>query len=105
MFDYITASIGKDIRADVFKEIIGKDVAFFDSRKTGDLISRLQADTAKIESALSTNVAMLVKSTLYNVIVLVLFFVISWKMTLFTLAVMIPGMLSGPMYGKTMKRL
>lgn len=43
-----------DLRRDVFEEIIKKDVEFFDSRKTGDLISRLQADTAKIEAALTT---------------------------------------------------
>jgi ABC-type multidrug transport system fused ATPase/permease subunit len=48
---------------------------------------------------------MLVKSMLYSIIVLVMFFIISWKMTLFTLAIMLPSMLSGPAYGSTMKRL
>jgi ABC-type multidrug transport system fused ATPase/permease subunit len=38
----------------VFEKIINQEVAFFDSRKTGDLISRLQADTAKIENALAS---------------------------------------------------
>jgi ABC-type multidrug transport system fused ATPase/permease subunit len=53
----------------------------------------LSADTAKIENALSTQVSMLVKSAVYNVIVLVMFFYISWKITLFTLGVMLPTML------------
>jgi len=31
-----------------------KDVEFFDSRKTGDLISRLVSDTTKVENAVSS---------------------------------------------------
>ena len=82
-----------------------KDVAFFDSRRTGDLISRLSSDTAAIEGAISTQVAMLLKSGLYCIIVLVMFFVISWKMTLFTLGVMLPTTVAGPIYGKFAKRI
>ncbi len=37
VFQLITEKIGRDLRRDVFEEIINKDVAFFDSRKTGDL--------------------------------------------------------------------
>jgi ABC-type bacteriocin/lantibiotic exporter with double-glycine peptidase domain len=48
---------------------------------------------------------MMIKSGLFSLIVIVMFFLISWKMTLFTLGVMLPGMASGPIYGKTMKVL
>lgn len=89
----------------MFEQIINKDVAFFDTRKTGDLISRLQADTAKIENALSTQVALVLKSGIFSIIVLIMFFIISWKMTLFTVAIMLPAMCVGPVYGRTMKRL
>lgn len=47
----------------------------------------------------------MVKSAIYSMIVLVMFFIISWKMTLFTLAIMLPAMFTGPAYGRTMKRL
>jgi ATP-binding cassette subfamily B protein len=93
------------LRQDVFEQIIHKDVAFFDSRRTGDLISRLSSDTAAIEGAISTQVAMLLKSGLYCIIVIVMFFLISWKMTLFTLGIMLPTTIMGPMYGKFVKRI
>jgi len=93
------------LRQDVFEKIINQDVAFFDARRTGDLISRLQADTAKIENALASQVAMLLKSAIYDLIVLFMFFKISWKMTLFTLAIMLPTMCFGPVYGRAMRRL
>jgi ABC-type multidrug transport system fused ATPase/permease subunit len=80
-------------------------VAFFDSRRTGDLISRLSSDTAQIENAISTQVAMMIKSGLFCIIViLMLFFVISWKMTLFLIATMLPTMCFVPVFGKFMKR-
>ena len=40
-----TEMMGRSIRLDVFKEIMRKDVEFFDERMTGDLISRLITDT------------------------------------------------------------
>jgi ABC-type multidrug transport system fused ATPase/permease subunit len=34
-----------------------------------------------------------------------MFFLISWKMTLFTLGIMLPSMLFGPVYGKFMRKI
>jgi len=93
------------MREDLFREILSKDCEFFDSRKTGDLLSRLSADTAKIENAVSTQVSILIKSTLFIIVVFGMFFYISWKMALFTLAVMMPTLFAGPIYGKFMKRV
>lgn len=74
-------------------------------RRTGDLISRLSSDTAQIEGAISTQVGMLVKSSLFCIVVVVMFFLISWKMTLFTLAMMLPTMLFTPIYGRFARRI
>jgi len=93
------------LREDLFKEILSKDCEFFDSRKTGDLLSRLSADTAKIENAISSQVSILIKSLLYILIVFGMFFYISWKMALFTIGVMIPTLFAGPIYGRFMKRI
>jgi ABC-type multidrug transport system fused ATPase/permease subunit len=48
---------------------------------------------------------MMIKAGIFNIIVIVMFFIISWKMTLFTLGIMVPTMCFGPLYGKAMKRL
>jgi ATP-binding cassette subfamily B protein len=93
------------LREETFHEIINKDCEFFDTRKTGDLISRLQSDTAKIEGALASQVSMLLKSAIFNIVVVVMFFIISWKMTFFTLGIMIPTLFLGPSYGKFMQRI
>ena len=78
-------------------------MAFFDTRRTGDLISRLSSDTAKIENALSTQFALLVKSVIFCSVIVIMFFIISWKMTLFTLALLIPSSLVFPVWGNYKK--
>ena len=44
----LNSRFGQDLRLDLFSEIMRKDVEFFDSRKTGDLISRLNTDVQQI---------------------------------------------------------
>jgi ABC-type multidrug transport system fused ATPase/permease subunit len=48
---------------------------------------------------------MLLKSLIFNIVVVVMFFIISWKMTLFTLGIMIPTLFMGPSYGKFMQKI
>lgn len=36
--------IARNLRRDFYNSIISKDVAFYDERRTGDLISRLNSD-------------------------------------------------------------
>ena len=45
VFGWMAVNIGAELRQDLFEEIMHKDVEFFDGRKTGDLISRMEADT------------------------------------------------------------
>jgi len=54
---------------------------------------------------LATQASLLFKSIIYNLIVLAMFFYLSWEMTVFTLGLMLPTMIFGPVYGKFMKRI
>src|SRR5690606_19887304 len=40
-----------DLRADVFAHVIGLDMRYFDATRTGDIVSRLTADTTQIKAA------------------------------------------------------
>jgi len=50
-------------------------------------------------------VAIVLRSGLYNTCVTVLLFVLSWKMTLFMLAILTPALVAGPLYGKFRRRI
>lgn len=78
---------------------------FFDSRKTGDLCSRLQSDISKIENAISNQFAVLVSSTIYLIICIFILFFISSYMTLFTIGIILPMIIIGPLYGGYLRKI
>lgn len=44
VFNILSERIARNLRRDFYNSIISKDVAFYDERRTGDLISRLNSD-------------------------------------------------------------
>lgn len=48
LFSIMSERISRNLRLDFFESVINKDVAFFDERRTGDLMSRLNSDTQVI---------------------------------------------------------
>lgn len=70
------------IRKKLFECIIRQDISFFDVNKTGELMNRLSADTTVIQSCLSVNVSMSLRSLALIFVSTILLFVTSWKLTL-----------------------
>jgi len=46
------------LRKDLFEHLLGQEIAFFDEHKTGELTSRLSADTTLVQNAVSVNISM-----------------------------------------------
>jgi ATP-binding cassette subfamily B protein len=63
---YLVMSIGErivaDLRRDVFAHLISLSPAFFDSARSGELISRLTADTTQIKSAVGASVSIALRN-------------------------------------------
>ena len=53
-----------DLRRDVFAHLISLSPAFFDSARSGELISRLTADTTQIKSAVGASVSIALRNLL-----------------------------------------
>jgi ATP-binding cassette subfamily B protein len=68
---YLVVTLGErivaDLRAAVFDRLTGLDPAFFDATRSGELVSRLTADTTQVKSAFGVSVSM----ALRNVVLLV----------------------------------
>lgn len=103
LFNLISERIAKNLRSDLYSSIVNKDVAFFDDRKTGDLLSRLNSDTSVIQDGLSTNVSMFIRSFIFIIAAIIVLFIISWELTLATLGTIIPVIVFSFIYGKKMK--
>lgn len=44
IFNILSERIARNLRKDFYESIVNKDIAFFDERRTGDLVSRLNSD-------------------------------------------------------------
>jgi ATP-binding cassette subfamily B protein len=65
---YLVMTIGErivaDLRRDVFAHLMSLSPAFFDSARSGELISRLTADTTQIKSAVGASVSIALRNVL-----------------------------------------
>src|ERR1700710_728876 len=63
---YLVMTIGErivaDLRRDVFAHLISLSPAFFDSARSGELMSRLTADTTQIKSAVGASVSLALRN-------------------------------------------
>jgi ATP-binding cassette subfamily B protein len=63
---YLVTTLGErivaDLRADVFGHIVRLSAAFFDTAKTGEMVSRLTADTTQIKAAVGSSVSVALRN-------------------------------------------
>jgi ATP-binding cassette subfamily B protein len=63
---YLVTTLGErvvaDLRRDVFAHLTGLDAAFYDSARTGELVSRLTADTTQIKSAFGSSASIALRN-------------------------------------------
>ncbi len=50
------------LRDKVYRAILNQEIAFFDGRRTGELLSRLAADATVLQNAVSVNISILMRS-------------------------------------------
>ena len=64
IYNILSERIARNLRRDFYNSLIEKDIAFFDSKRTGDLISRLNSDIGVIQDTLGTNFSMFIRGLL-----------------------------------------
>lgn len=91
------------VRRRLFSRMLDQDLAFFDRHRTGDLINRLSADTAVVQSALTNNVTDGLRSVFTAVGATGLMLYMAPKLALLSLAIIPPVGVVGRRYGSFMK--
>jgi ATP-binding cassette subfamily B protein len=86
---YVVSWLGErmiaDIRRDAFAHMLRLSPGFFEATRTGELISRLTADTALLETVIGSSVSMALRNAVLGVGSLVMLFLTSWKLTFLVL--------------------
>ncbi|HNW92644.1 MAG TPA: ABC transporter ATP-binding protein [bacterium] len=78
---------GTDLRNAVYDHLLGQSLAYFDRRKTGDLVSRLTGDIGIILNSISNIVAAFIREPAEVIFVIGLIFLLDWRLTLVSLLV------------------
>lgn len=94
-----------DLRRRVYESIVSQEIAFFDERRTGELVNRLASDTAVVQSAVSVNISMALRNAAQAIGGLVLLFYTSVPLTLVMLFAVPPIAVSAMVFGKRIRRL
>ncbi|XP_054630293.1 ATP-binding cassette sub-family B member 9 isoform X1 [Dunckerocampus dactyliophorus] len=82
VFTLTFARLNLRLRNHLFRALTRQEIGFFDENHTGDITSRLSADTTQVSDLISQNVNMLLRSTIKGIGFLIFMFGMSWKLTL-----------------------
>jgi subfamily B ATP-binding cassette protein MsbA len=106
---YLTASTSERVvavlRQDLFKSLVYQPPGFFDTRRVGELTSRISSDTGLIQGVLRFGIPELVRQGVFLIGALVLVTVTHPHLTLATLAPISITALVGWLLGKRVRRL
>jgi subfamily B ATP-binding cassette protein MsbA len=82
---YLGQAVVRELRNDVFDNILRQPLEFFHGNPTGELISRVSADVERIQTAASETLAEFLKQTAILVFLTATIFIIDWRLSLGTL--------------------
>jgi ATP-binding cassette subfamily B protein len=87
---YLVTTLGErivaDLRGDVFAHVTALSAAFFDEAKTGEVISRLTADTTQIKAAVGSSVSVALRNLVLFAGATVMMVVTSPRLSAFVIA-------------------
>jgi ATP-binding cassette subfamily B protein len=105
LFSVAGERVVSKLRERLYRSIIDQEIGFFDARKTGELTSRLASDTSVLQSAVTSNVSMALRSATQAAGGMAFLFYTSPTLTALMLTV-VPGVALGAViYGRRVRRL
>ncbi|WP_213286913.1 ABC transporter ATP-binding protein/permease [Bradyrhizobium sp. sGM-13] len=106
---YLVMTIGErivaDVRRDVFAHLISLSPAFFDSARSGELVSRLTADTTQIKSAVGASVSIALRNMMLFIGAATMMVITSPKLSGFVLLAIPAIVIPLVAFGRWVRRL
>ena len=106
---YFTTSIGENIvlsiKKDLFSHLLSLSPSFFETEKTGSIISQIQNDTHIIQNLIGSNISVALRNLIMFLGGIIMLLLMSSKLTLF-IAILIPIIIIPIIiFGKKIKKL
>lgn len=93
------------LRKTLYGRILSQEIAFFDTRRTGELLNRLASDTTVLQNAVSVNISMALRHFATVLGGIALLFYTSPTLTLLMLVVVPPVALGTVVFGRMIRKL
>lgn len=85
--EYLRAQVIEKLRIQVFTKLLSLDLGYFSEKRKGDLMSRIMTDVQEVEHSVANSLFKLLKEPINLIILFIVLFAISTRLTIFTLAV------------------
>jgi ATP-binding cassette, subfamily B, bacterial MsbA len=102
---FIGGRIVADLRLRLYAHLLRLSLAYYDERRTGDLLSRLSADTTLVQTALSDTLLSSMRETITIVALLTIMLILDWRLALVTLTLGPIMAVTGLLLGRKTRRL
>lgn len=105
LFNMLGQRVVNRLRKNLFATLIQKEIAFFDSNRVGDLISRLSADTVLMQDAISIKLSVFIRYSFQVIVGIVMMLMLSLRLTI-AIVFVVPVLILFSVYlGKKLKKL
>src|SRR5690606_12948626 len=94
-----------DIRSAVYAHVLRQSPQFFETARTGEVLSRLTADTTLIQAVVGTSISMALRNLLLFIGGMILLFVTSARLSSIIVLLLLGVVLPIVVFGRRVRRL
>ncbi|GGH76710.1 ABC transporter ATP-binding protein [Phaeocystidibacter marisrubri] len=103
-FVYVTENALARLRQVTYEHLIKLPIQFFNQRRVGELNSRISSDITQLQETMTTTLAEFVRQLIIIIGGVTLMVITSWKLALFTLAILPPMVLLAVFFGRFIRK-
>ena len=82
LISWLGERVSADIRAAVFNQVVSLHPAFFETNRSGDIMSRLTSDTTLLQSIIGSSLSIALRSSISSAGALIMLFITNFKLSL-----------------------
>ena len=105
MVSWLGERVTADIREAVYRHVVEQSPEFYETTRTGEVLSRLTTDTTLIQSVVGTSISLALRNTLLFVGGLAMLFVTSVKLTSIILGLLVLVVVPIVLFGRRVRTL
>lgn len=105
LVSWLGERISADLRSAVFRNIVRLHPGFFEENRSGEIMSRLTADTTVLQTIIGSSMSMALRSSLTLTGAVIMMLITNFKLTLFIVATVPMVLLPVMIFGRRVRKL